>query len=353
MSWQLLPATALTGHAADWHALHAAGPASALLHLDFIAPLLDCFGEGNERLALYRDRSGVRVMALLAPRAPGVWATFQPAQAPLGIWLQHPDAALAPLLDSLVRALPGCALMLGLTQCDPLLMARPSGQARLRTLDYIDTARITLDRPFEDYWQERGKNLRANLKKQRARLDKEGVATRLEVLHDAAAMAGAVDDYGRLESSGWKAGAGTAVHGANAQGRFYRAMLEGFARRGAARVYRYWFDEQLVAMDLCIEDAEAIVVLKTSYDESAAAGGLSPTLLMREQACRALFGQARLRRIEFYGKVMEWHLRWTREVRTLYHINCYRWAPLAHLHAARGARSSRTPDPEQACTSTK
>jgi hypothetical protein len=30
---------------------------------------------------------------------------------------------------------------------------------------------------------------------------------------------------------------------------------------------------------------------------------------------------------------MEWHLRWTDEVRTMYHVNHYRWPVLRRLHA--------------------
>jgi hypothetical protein len=29
---------------------------------------------------------------------------------------------------------------------------------------------------------------------------------------------------------------------------------------------------------------------------------------------------------------MEWHLRWTDEVRTMYHVNYYRWPGLRRLH---------------------
>jgi hypothetical protein len=54
---------------------------------------------------------------------------------------------------------------------------------------------------------------------------------------------------------------------------------------------------------------------------------------MREEATRTLFDEGRLGRIEFYGRVMEWHLRWTDEVRTMYHVNYYRWPVLRRLHA--------------------
>jgi hypothetical protein len=241
------------------------------------------------------------------------------------------------LLEALMPALPGMPLVFGLTQLDPDLLARPAG---LRTLDYIATARITLAGSFDDYWAARGKNLRSNLKKQRAKLEKDGVALRLQISREPGDVAAAVADYGRLESAGWKAGGGTAVDAANAQGQFYRGMLEGFCRRGAGSIYRYWFNDQLVAMDLCIEDARQIIVLKTTYDETVP-GNLSPTLLMREEAVRQLFDAQRFERLEFYGKVMEWHTRWTDEVRTLYHVNHYRWPVLGRLHAQWQSRKER------------
>jgi len=340
MKWSLAPARDFESHGARWDALHARCRASPLLARDFVQPLLAELAGPDAWLAYCEHEGATVAMALLARRGPGSWATLQPAQAPLGLWLQQDELDPAALLAALMPALPGVALVFGLTQCDPALIARPADSARLHTLDYIDTARITLTGAFDAYWNARGKNLRANLKKQRARLDKEGVALRLEACRDAGQVAAAVAQYGQLESAGWKAGGGTAVNAANAQGRYYRAMLERFCARGAGCIYRYWFNEQLVAMDLCIEDGAQIIVLKTTYDESVP-NSLSPTLLMREAACQALFDEGRLERLEFYGKVMEWHTRWTDEVRTLYHVNFYRWSALARLHA--WWRKRRTP----------
>lgn len=338
MSWTLLPAASLGAHAGRWRQLHADSAASPLLDLDFVLPLVAEFGDGGELLACCERDGQLLAMAVLARGARASWQTFQPAQAPIGIWLQRPGLDLDALLADLRRSLPGPALVLGLTQCDPYLAPRPADGAAVRTIDYIDTARITLAGGFDAYWNGRGKNLRSNLKKQRAKLLKDGVATRLQVSREAQDVAAAVADYGRLESAGWKAQGGTAIHPDNPQGRYYRAMLEAFCRRGAASIYRYWFGQQLVAMDFCIEGAGCIIVLKTTYDETIP-NSLSPALLMREEACRRLFDEGRFERIEFYGKVMEWHLRWTEEVRTLYHVNTYRWPALLRLHqlAARGA----------------
>jgi len=336
MSWTVVPASQFSAQMARWDALHAAGAASPLLAADFVAALLASFADGRELLA-WHDTNGVTdAMTILSPGGFGVWHTFQPSQAPVGLWLQRDEGSPAALLRPLLARLPGPALLVGLTQCDPALMARPADGACVRTADYIRTARITLRGAggFEAFWEARGKNLRSNLKKQRNRLRQDGVTPRLELCRAPEQMAQAVADYGRLEGSGWKAAGGTAVDAANAQGHFYRVMLEAFAARGAASVYRYWLGDQLAAMDLCVEGGDCIVVLKTAYDEQLA-GQLSPALLMREEACRQLFDENRFGRIEFYGRVMEWHLRWTDEVRTMYHLNGYRWPGLARLHAMR------------------
>jgi len=325
MKWTVIPAAQFAVHTAQWDALQATNVAAPMLQADFAAALLAAFGAGDELLAMCGD-----AMAIVRPHGRGSWATFQPAQAPLGMWIERPGIDRAAAMASLLRALPGAALVLGLTQLDPMLAPAP-----MDAIDYIQTARITVAGSFDDYWAARGKNLRGNLKKQRAKLAADGVALRLEVTRDAPAMMAAVADFGRLESAGWKAQAGTAVHLDNAQGRFYSRMLAAFAERDAASVYRYWFGDQLVAMDLCISQGDCIVVLKTAYDESVPKA-FSPALLMREEAVRALFDTAPaagLARIEFYGKVMEWHTRWTEEVRTLYHVNLYRWTALRRLHA--------------------
>lgn len=341
-TWSLAPAARFSEFAAHWEALHSACGASPLLAADFVAPLVAEFGTGRELLACCSEDGAVVAMALVKPSGRAAWATFQPAQAPIGLWLQRPGRDTAALLRALLGALPGFPLVFGLTQVDPMLMARPPDGGCFGTRDYIDTARVTLAGSFDDYWNARGKNLRANLRKQRARLEKDGVVPRLEVCRDPAQVAAAVADYGRLESSGWKAGQGTAVAAQNAQGRYYRSMLEAFCRRGAGSIYRYWFGDKLVAMDLCIEDRDSIIVLKTSYDESVP-GNLSPTLLMREEACRRLFDEGRFARLEFYGRVMEWHLRWTDEVRTMYHLNYYRWPGLARLHALLARKRAARP----------
>ena len=345
MKWTLRPAAEFGNHSGAWQALNDAASRSPLLAVDFVAPLLKEFGEGGEVLALCDGADGLQAAALVAPRGRGTWETFQPSQGPIGAWIQKPGLSTPELMNGLLRALPGLALRIGVTQQDPDLVPRPADGGAIETLDYIPTARISIEGGFAQYWEQRGKYLRQNMRKQRNRLEKEGVKTSLEMTTSATGVAQAIADYGQLESAGWKAAGGTAVHPDNAQGRFYQAVLENFCRKGSGRIYRYRFNDRVVVVDLCIEGAGSLIILKTTYDESIKT--LSPAFLMREETFRTLFEERRFKRIEFYGKVMDWHTKWTNEIRTMYHVTGYRWPFLRGIRRALTKTTSAAPAPEK------
>lgn len=351
MIWQFHAASEFTRHAGAWDRLNREGADSPLLSTLFLTPLLAEFGSGREILARCIVDGDCCAMLLLAPAGRSVWQTFQPSQAPLGACVHRTGADWKNCLATLVKQLPGLATLLGVTQQDPDIDARPAESGTVRTLDYIQTARITINGDFDDYWNRRGKNLRQNLKKQRNRLARDGIATRLQISTAAEEVAQAMADFGHLESTGWKGESGTAVHADDAQGRFYRSMLENFCRSGAGRIYRYWYDGLLVAMDLCIEGSDSIIILKTAYDEKAVGGATSPALLMRQEETALLFAEGRFKRIEFYGKVLEWHTRWSEEVRTMYHLNVYRWPLILRLHDVLHKKTA-APDGRPRATST-
>src|SRR5689334_13448253 len=292
--WSIVPAAEFERDASAWDAL-ATSAYPPFMRADFIAPALRQFGIGNERLALCRSSTRAVAMAIVAPRRFAVWETFQPSQLPLGAFVHDGSRPLGELFQTLLRGLPRVAAAVAITQQDPQIVVRPTNTARLRTLDYIETARVVVDKTFDAYWAARGKNLRTNVKRQLARLASENRSARLDVVAAPAGVPAAIVEYGRLESAGWKAAGGTAVAQDNAQGRFYTQVFEAFCARSRARIYRYLVDEQVAAMDLCLEDDGVVVVLKTAYDE--AFGSLSPATLMRYAYFRTLFEAGTVRRI--------------------------------------------------------
>jgi CelD/BcsL family acetyltransferase involved in cellulose biosynthesis len=345
--WEIRGASEWPSMAAAWDGINAAAGALPFLESRFISPLLECFGTGDETIALARRGATPVAAALLTRSGAASMGTFQPSQLPLGPWLVTPGEDGAALAADLLKHLPARTLMLALTQLDPRSQARPDARRHLDTLDYIDTAWVDVQGGYDAYWEARGKNLRTNMRKQRSKLQSEGVTVTFDTLKDEADMSAAVADYGRLEKAGWKAERGTAVEADDAQGRFYRSMLESFCAVGRGRVWRLRFDDKVVAMDLCIEGGDTLVVLKTAFDPEYRS--VSPAFLMKQDAFRQVFDEARIRRIEFYGRLMEWHTRWTSQSRTLYHANVYRWAMIARLRAqwhrvvAQGAREVEPP----------
>jgi CelD/BcsL family acetyltransferase involved in cellulose biosynthesis len=323
MPWRLYNASRFRDVQGVWDSINASSGNLPIQDACFYQRLLEQFGRGDETLAICEDGSRPIAAALLRRSRLGLWQTFQPSQAPLGPWLQTTDVATEDVLGTLARALPGHCVLLSATHLDPDIVPRPRDRAQVETLEYIETARVTLRGTFADYWSSRGTNLQHNLRRQRNRLAREGTTTRFEWLTNTDAVGAAVDAYGELESSGWKAAHGTAIHPANSQGRFYRALMERYASRGEACVFRYFFNDRLVACDLCLKRNGVLILLKTTRDESQKT--TSPSYLMREESMRALFEHGGFRRVEFYGRRMAWHTRWSTEFRHLFHVNYFRW----------------------------
>jgi CelD/BcsL family acetyltransferase involved in cellulose biosynthesis len=328
-AWRFIPAQKFNDHVESWRQINRNSANSPALEPELVLAALQHLGDGKELIALMERGADIVAMGILRRKNPWVWETFQPSQIPLGAWLVRSDASCSEVAYSLLRALPGMPLLLGVTQLDPDLSVRPDSDEKIRTVDYINTARITIQGTFEEYWAARGKNLRQNMKRQRNSLERSGVVTRLDVLTSPEDVPTAIAAYARMETAGWKATGGTAIAPDNVQGKFYTQLLQSFAAQGRAHIYRYWYDDRIVAMDLCISHDGIIIILKTTYDEREQAS--SPAMLMRQDAFKAMFESQRFKRVEFYGKVMEWHTRWTNEIRTMYHLNIYRWSPMAKV----------------------
>jgi CelD/BcsL family acetyltransferase involved in cellulose biosynthesis len=334
MTWQIFPIARFPELATQWDGLQAQCSNLPFLESSFLSPLLKEFATGHEVIAVDVRNSVWHAAAILAPRRLGAWETFQPSQLPLGAWIGPESSVASPHwveeIEGLCGALPGICLNLGLTQIDSRFHPRPADAPARQSMDYIQTAWVDVDQPFDAYWEQRGKNLKQNCRKQRNKLETDGVTAALECITTREDVAQAMVDYGSLEGAGWKAANGTAVVPGNAQGRFYRAMLENFCAQGRGRIYRYRFNDKVVSMDLCIQSGSTLVILKTAYDESYKT--VSPSSLMRQDQFQALFADTGLKRIEFYGKVMEWHTRWTDNARSVYHLTCYRWGWVQRLH---------------------
>jgi CelD/BcsL family acetyltransferase involved in cellulose biosynthesis len=310
-----------------WDSLNSSRGNHLLLDSDFVEPLIRYFGSAKLLIGIGEDSD--RAMILVHPIAPGAWATFQPSQAPMGMVLFGGDER-GERLRSLLKSLPGYALQLSILHQDPDYSAWPHSvaSADVEVLDYIDTPRLAINSTFDEYWKTRSTDLRNNLARRRRRLAESGRRPEWVVLRRQDEVSAGIAEYGRLESQGWKSQTGTAISEVNAQGKFYTDVMERFCSRGEGFIFQFLLDGVVVATDLCLVRNRMMVVLKTTYDESLKS--LSPGLMMREEQLRWLWSQGQVEAVEFYGRAMDWHRKFTDDSRTMYHLNCYRssWVPI-------------------------
>jgi len=342
MPWTTRPISELADCAEDWQALHRATSDTPLLDFRLVRDLVSEFATGQELVAIYREKGIPSAMAVLSRINPFYWRTLQPPNAPIGLWLSDQTRNIEGLLRGLIAALGPLCSFVSILQQDPEFVPRPNTSSCLSTLDYIVTPSISVPSSFSAYFQTRSKNFRHDVQRQRNRLERDGIRTRLEFLTESADMERAVGDYSRLECASWKGEINSAVKMDEPQGRFYVKLLRSFSERREAVVYRYFFGDRLVASDLCLRRNATLIILKTAYDE--AQKGLSPAHLMRLEAFAEMFDKGGIRRVEFYGPLKDWHTRLTDETRTMYHINYYRWSLLKVLHERRAARRGSVAD---------
>lgn len=319
MKWSFYPISHFSELRDKWQKLNLEGPNTPLFDLRFVEPCIEFFSNGSEKIAVCEIDKAVVAISIIVKRKAGSWETFQPSQSPLGYWLHNNNYPIDELLSSLQKSIPGVCLLFGITQQDPALFRKPKHTKRLRTVSYIQTAKINIDSDWDTYWSGRGKNLRHNLNKQKNRFSKSGTEMHVTEITNPNDMKNAVRQYGEIESAGWKHATGTAVSIDNNQGKFYAKLLYAFASSNNARVYQLQLNGKVAATDLCIDDGETFIILKTTYDETYRSS--SPALLMRQAYFENFFNERSYKTIEFYGKVMEWHKKWSDDIREMYHIN--------------------------------
>ncbi len=325
MNWNFYPISDFPQYTPQWDKLNQNNTNTPLLSSAFVEPLIKYFANHQkDKLAICGDINNPTAMTVITKRKLGVWETLQPSQAPIGLWIHQQSTPIDALLAGLTKKLPFPTLLFGVTQQDPDCLPRPEAQGKISTLDYIETARVTLEGTFEEYWSQRGKNLRQNLKRQRNRLGREEIETKLKTITNPEEIEAAIIAYGKMESAGWKSEGGTAIHINNEQGKFYREMLINFCKQKNGVIFQYFYNDELVTTDLCIKDDNCLIILKTTYDESITT--TSPAMLMRQDTFKYIFEQQFTKKIEFYGKVMDWHTKWSNEVRPMFHINVYKYS---------------------------
>jgi hypothetical protein len=326
MQWTLHPANTFSQHKSNWDKLNEQSQNLAILHSDFVEPLIEEFFEGDELLALGYIDGKLKMAGLFHKTGVFQWATVMPSQAPVALWLSNNHEFNSRDIKELANSLPGLVLSIDFLQVDSRDMKLdPTNVFELST--YIITGNRPVPADFEEYFKSLGKNMRQNYNKVINRAAKAGDALDIKCVTEPADIADAVRLYGEIESQGWKAQKGTAVSPDNDQGRFYTEMLTRLAKRNQACCWYYLINEQVVAVDLCINQNGSLIILKTTYNEEFSKQ--SPALQLKVEMLKHYAQQANeITNIEFYGRVMEWHTRLDSVTRELLHVTWYSYSLL-------------------------
>lgn len=328
MSWSFLPArSAFATYAGAWDQLNRRlFDDHPLLATSFVGPLIDHFADGRDLLAVHEHAGAADAMLLLRP-GRFRWSSFMPSQTQVAPCLVSDAAAIACLL----RALPPAVVALDLPCQDPLCsrLADAPASAIHERAEAATTLTIDLSTDFDTYWSQRSRKLRQNLRRALRSIEASGADCRLQFFRGETELGAALQRYARIESSGWKGDAGTAIDLQAPQGRFYADMLGRCTGRGQAEIVELHIDGRIAASQMLLLNDNMMITLKTTHDESLAAhspGNVLDYLLLERE-----FAERRVRAVEYYTNASSELLRWGTAHRTITHHRWYRSAWVRRL----------------------
>ena len=272
----------------------------------FIGPLLDFFANGKEQLCIHRTNGVVSGALILQSDGFGRWSSFRPSQAQANAVLLTEIGQL----KSLLQQLPGFAWTIELYAVDPRFSPDFSRSELVNIVSVnAHTIGIHSGLSFTEYWDQRSKNLKANVRRYFNRAEKEFSTPVLSEITDQTEMNEGVRRFGELETAGWKGAEGTAVSVDNPQGEFYSEVLRRFAASNQAAIYELRVGDNLAASRLVVSNSQICIILKTTYDEALARFAPGRVLLYR--VIQARLDKSSAEAIEFYTNATRDQAEWT------------------------------------------
>lgn len=287
---------------AEWRdlALNAAEP-NAFYGPAMLPPALKAFAGENPAVVLVRDGGGVLIG--LAPVAPLRGYSRLPVRY-VATWMHEHCFFAAPLVrrgqeQAFFRAFfdavetRGAFLRLRHLDADgPLYAAAVAVAAETGRLSAPSArhARALLRGPWttDDYLKGslNGKR-RKELRRLRSRLAEQG-AVSFDRLGPGDSLDPWTEDFLKVEASGWKGEAGTALGSKAASATFFRAATSAAHRAGELQMFRLRLGEKTIAAAVNFASAGAIYAFKIAYDETYAR--YSPGVMLEIEMMKALEG---------------------------------------------------------------
>ena len=236
-----------------------------------------------------------------------------------GAALHEPSGLLYDGADSLMEL---CAVITQLPQptvlqrlVEPSVLGEPlakqaAGRGRLVTLAASSVPYIEIKSPWESYYNSLSSRRRYDLRHARAKLERSGKVSVEFVRPCEAELERLMQDNLRIESSGWKGRAGSALMFNLPLQRFMRAYTQHACRLGILQLCYLKCNNESIAMQIGIQYADRYWVLKIGYDERWAY--CSPGMQLTLEAVKYAFDQG-LTAYEFLGVNEPWLRVWTQQ----------------------------------------
>ena len=190
---------------------------------------------------------------------------------------------------------------------------------------------------WDAYWRGRSRNTRHKVERLLRRLDEAGRADFRMHAGDADLDA-LLDEAFRVEASGWKGDAGSAIASRPESRRYYAALARWAAGRGWLRLGFLRLDGRPLAFGYGIEAGGVHSLLKIGFDPVF--GRLSPGTLLLHRMIRHAF-ESGCSVFDFAGKAEPYKLTWATGVVEHVEVAAFRPSPRGRveLAAARGRRA--------------
>jgi CelD/BcsL family acetyltransferase involved in cellulose biosynthesis len=182
---------------------------------------------------------------------------------------------------------------------------------------------VRIDGGWEHYQATLPRRRRSELRRRRRRLQERGALT-LEIATGEARLTELLEEGFAVETSGWKARAGTAIVSRADTQLFYRRVAEWAAERGWLRLAFLRLDERPLAFHFTLEDGVVAYQLKGGYDP--AFRELAPGTLLIHDMLEWAFATG-LHSYEFLGADEDFKLDWTSGLRDRLAIQAFPHSP--------------------------
>ena len=194
---------------------------------------------------------------------------------------------------------------------------------------------LKLENTFEQYKKSLSRNFSRNLIKAKNKLARLP-AVKTVFLSEGDATVDGLEHFMRIEASGWKARAGTAISQSPKLVAYYSSLVR---RLSDLRWLEWHFlqtGDRIIAAQMGVKMGRALVILKIAYDEEMSY--CSPGNLLLESTIERAYTSGDIDVIDCITD-MPWHKNWKMEQRDYYNFWIYPRKPISWLLGALGRRA--------------